>query len=68
MTAEIQAAHDARSQAEVDISTTASRDRWAQALGITPDALESAVQAVGRRVDRIKDHLTGGSAGTQEDA
>jgi hypothetical protein len=62
------AAEDPASRADVDVSDPASLQRWAQALGIPPEALEGAVKAVGTRVDRIKDYLTGGIAGDQEDA
>ena len=68
MTREIDAARDAGSQAEVDIADRGSLRRWSAALGVTAEALESAVQAVGPRVDRIKDYLAGGMAGEQEDA
>jgi len=60
------AAEDANSQADVDVSDPASLQRWAQALGIPAEALEGAVKAVGTRVDKIKDYLTGGIAGDQE--
>jgi hypothetical protein len=68
MSAETKAAEDPRSQDEVDVSDKACVERWARALGLTTEALESAVKKVGPRVDRIKDHLTGGMAGEQEDA
>jgi len=61
------AAEDANSRADVDVSDPASLQRWAQALGVPSEALEGAVKAVGTRVDRIKDYLTGGIAGDQED-
>jgi ATP-dependent helicase Lhr and Lhr-like helicase len=67
MAQESKAAHDPASQAEVDIRDPAARARWAAALGVTGEALESAVHAVGPRVDRIKDYLTGGFAGKQAD-
>jgi hypothetical protein len=64
-----QAAQDPGSEAEVDVGDAQSVARWSRALGITDEALERAVQAVGRRVDRIKDYLgAGGMAGDQEDA
>ena len=56
---------DPHSQAEVDIASPQRLSHWARTLGVTPDALESAVKAVGPRVDRIKDYLTGGNAGRQ---
>lgn len=62
------AARNAASTAEVDIGDRESLRRWSAALGVPAEALESAVQAVGPRVDRIKDYLTGGMAGEQEDA
>ena len=65
---ETEAAGKPDSTAEVESGDRASRDRWAAALGVTPEALESAVQAVGPRVDKIKDYLTAGMAGDQEDA
>ena len=64
-----QAAQDPGSEAEVETGDPQSVARWSRALGITDEALERAVQAVGRRVDRIKDYLgAGGMAGDQEDA
>ena len=68
MTRESDAASNAGSQAEVDIAERRSLQRWSAALGVTAEALESAVRAVGPRVDRIKDYLAGGMAGEQEDA
>ena len=68
MPVETKAAQDSQSQAEVEIHDKAALERWAKALGTTVDALQSAVQAVGPRVDKIKDYLTGGMAGDQEDA
>lgn len=67
MSNETDAAQDARSQAQVDIGDKASLDRWSKALGLTTEALESAVKAVGPRVDKIKNYLTGGLAGSQAD-
>lgn len=67
MTTESDAASNAGSQAEVDIAERRSLQRWSAALGVTAEALESAVRAVGPRVDRIKDYLAGGMAGKQED-
>lgn len=68
MTTEADAAKNADSREEVEIDSRESLQRWSTALGVTPEALESAVQAVGTRVDRIKDYLTAGMAGDQEDA
>lgn len=66
MSVETNAAEDAESRAEVDLSSKESLERWADALGLTSEALESAVKAVGPRVDRIKDYLAAGMAGDQE--
>lgn len=60
------AAEDAQSKAVVDTSDKAALKRWAQALGVTTEALESAVLQVGPRVDKIKDYLTAGMAPDQE--
>ena len=60
------AQHPAATQ-EIDTDSPQRLAHWARELGTTPDALAAAVKAVGRRVDRIKDHLTGGSAGGQAD-
>lgn len=65
---ETRAAEDSASTQEVDVNDKAARDRWAKALGTTDEALMGAVQAVGPRIDKIKDYLTGGMAGDQEDA
>jgi hypothetical protein len=62
------AADDAHSEAMVEIGDKASLKRWSEALGVTGEALESAVKAVGPRVDKIKDFLGGGMAGQQSDA
>jgi hypothetical protein len=56
------------STAEVETSPPERLAQWAQQLGTTTEALQGAVQAVGPRVDRIKDWLTGGMAADQEDA
>jgi hypothetical protein len=56
---------DPRSHASVDTATPQRLADWARELGVTEDALAAAVQAVGPRVDRIKDYLTGGQAGKQ---
>ncbi len=68
MSSENQAAMNPNSEAKVDVQDRESLQRWASALGVTAEALESAVQAVGPRVDLIKDYLTAGMAGDQEDA
>lgn len=67
MTREEQAAADAHSQADVDVTDKQAVDRWANALGVTDAALLAAVQAVGCRVDQIKEYLgAGGMAADQE--
>jgi hypothetical protein len=64
-----QSAADPGSEADVDVDDARSVARWSQALGTTDEALQRAVQAVGTRVDRIKDYLgAGGMAGDQSDA
>lgn len=64
---QIDAAEDAASRETIDVADAASLRRWASALGTTDEALAGAVQAVGPRVDRVKDHLgQGGSAAGQE--
>jgi hypothetical protein len=69
MSTETQAASDPGSRDEVDVDDPAAIERWTQALGVTDEALITAVQAVGPRVDRIKNYLgAGGMAGDQEDA
>ena len=64
----MESAVEPSSQATVEVDDPAALKRWAQVLGLTPEVLQSAVLAVGPRVDRIKDHLNGGGAGGQEDA
>ena len=68
MTRETEAADDPHARESVQIDSPDALERWARALGLTTEALESAVHAVGPRVDRIKDYLTGGAAGQQQDA
>ncbi len=69
MSLEYQAAHDPSSQEQINIDDQVNIKRWSQALGTTDEALVTAVQAVGTRIDRIKDYLgAGGMAGDQEDA
>jgi hypothetical protein len=53
------------SRATIDTEPPERLAEWARTLGVTEDALASAVQAVGPRVDRVKDYLTGGLAGRQ---
>jgi hypothetical protein len=60
-------ARDPASQAEVQTRPPEALRHWAQELGVTTDALQAAVQAVGPRVDRVKDFLTGAGAGGQSD-
>ena len=68
MTHETDAAEDPDSEAMVDFSSEAAIVRWASALGTTDEALMSAIQAVGARVDRIKEFLgEGGDADEQID-
>lgn len=64
---ENRAAEDGQSTEHVDIQTREALQRWADALAITTEQLESAVKAVGTRVDCIKDYLTAGQAGRQQD-
>ena len=66
--AEEQAAEDPNSEAEVQVGDPESLARWSTALGLTGEALEGAVKAVGPNVKKIKEYLTGGMAGDQEDA
>lgn len=69
MTQETQAAHDSASQEQIDVHDPAALHRWSQALGTTDEALQGAVQAVGPRIDKVKEYLgAGGMAGDQEDA
>lgn len=67
MANETKAAEDSQSHADVDINSKAGLARWSEALGVTSEALESAVKAVGTRVDKIKNFLTAGQAGGQAD-
>lgn len=62
------AAQDPHSEEAVDVQDSASLERWSRALAVPGETLKSAVAAVGTRVDRIKDYLTGGMAADQEDA
>ena len=69
MSNETQAAQDSYSQEQIDLQDDAAVKRWSQALGTTDEALIGAAQAVGTRIDKIKDYLgAGGMAGDQEDA
>lgn len=61
-----EAAQSADSKAHVDIRTKESLEKWSKALSVTGEALESAVKAVGTRVDHIKNYLTTGMASKQE--
>jgi len=60
-------ARDPHSHAEIELEPPERLAAWAHHLGVTTGALQGAAKAVGRRVDRIKDHLTGGGAGGQSD-
>lgn len=62
------AADEPHSRTKVDIGDKRSLAEWSTALGVTGEALEGAVKAVGPRVDKIKDYLAGGMAADQEDA
>lgn len=64
----LEAAENPSSREEIDVHDKASIERWSRALGTTDAALMNAVQAVGTRVDRIKDYLAAGRAGEQQDA
>ena len=69
MSHESEAAQDTSSQEQVNLQDEAAVRRWSEALGTTDEALVGAAQAVGTRIDRIKDYLgAGGMAGDQEDA
>lgn len=69
MSLEHQAAQTSSSQEEINIDDRAAVQRWSKALGTTDEALIGAVQAVGTRIDKVKDYLgAGGMAGDQEDA
>ncbi len=59
------AADDPRSTESVDVGDKASLKRWCDALKVTDEALQRAVQKVGPRIDRVKDYLTGGGAADQ---
>lgn len=63
---QLSAAKDPSSQAEVVIDDKVSCERWADALGVTDEALAGAVQAVGPRVDRIKEYLGAGGMAAEQ--
>ncbi|HET9642194.1 MAG TPA: DUF3606 domain-containing protein [Burkholderiaceae bacterium] len=63
----VENACDPASKAMMDLDSPDRLAKWAGALGVTQEALQAAVKAVGPRVDRVKDYLTGGAAGKQED-
>lgn len=67
MTAETKAADDPGSEVYVDMSDKAAVERWCKALSVTDEALWTAVQAVGTRIDKIKDYLGAGGASEQVD-
>lgn len=50
----------------IDIENPAELRRWSAELKVPPEALESAVRAVGPTLEKVKDFLTGGSAGSQQ--
>ena len=50
----------------VDIGTPEKLKQWAAKLTVPAEALQSAVQAVGPRLDRVEDYLLAGRAGEQE--
>ncbi len=50
----------------IEIGTPEQLKAWAKKLAVPAEALQSAVQAVGPRLDRVKDYLTAGQAGDQE--
>jgi hypothetical protein len=54
------------SRETIDIGTPERLKDWATKLGVPAEALQSAVQAVGPRLDRVKDYLLAGQAGDQE--
>ena len=66
MSGETKAATNPDSRENVEMDDPDSLQRWAGALKVTPEALRAAVNAVGPRVDRIKDYLAAGMAGDQE--
>ncbi len=67
MTAETNAADDPGSEVYIDMSDKQAVERWCKALAVTDDALWAAVQAVGTRIDKIKDFLGAGGAACQVD-
>ncbi len=54
------------SREEIDIGSPEQLQHWAKKLSVPAEALESAVQVVGTRLDKVKDYLTAGQAGNQE--
>jgi hypothetical protein len=61
------ASEDPHSQATVETDPPERLKHWSHELGVTTEALQAAVRAVGPRVDKVKDYLTGGQAGDQSD-
>ncbi len=61
-----QAAADPHSKDHVETQPRERLEHWARELKTTPEALQSAVQAVGPRADKVKDYLTAGQAGDLE--
>ncbi|HSW24703.1 MAG TPA: DUF3606 domain-containing protein [Burkholderiaceae bacterium] len=44
-------------RARININQDHEVRDWADKLGVTPEQLKEAVQAVGDRADRVQDHL-----------
>jgi hypothetical protein len=51
----------------IDIESPSALRRWSAELNVPPEALESAVRAVGPALEKVKDFLAAGSAGSQQD-
>jgi hypothetical protein len=66
MTDPVKTASDPESHALIEIEPPERLARWAKELSVPSEALVSAVQKVGPRVDKVKDYLTGGQAGDQQ--
>ena len=50
----------------IHIDTPEALKRWCAELNVPAEALETAVKAVGPRLDKVKDYLTAGGAGSQQ--
>ncbi len=59
------ASSDEQDMSMVRIDDSRSRRFWTRELRVTEEALESAVAAVGSQVERVKDYLAAGQAGSQ---